>query len=38
MDDRKLRLYQFLLDMKRITINDALEPYKSELQGDTHGA
>ena len=37
MDDRKLRLYQFLLDMGRITINDVPESYKSELQDEAHG-
>ncbi len=27
----KARLYKFLLDMGRITIEDVPEPYKSEL-------
>ena len=27
----KARLYKFLLDMGRITIDDVPEPYKSEL-------
>jgi len=31
MDERKLRLYRFLLEMDRITLEDVLEPYKSEL-------
>jgi hypothetical protein len=31
MDERVLRLYKFLLKMKRITINDVPEPYKTEL-------
>ena len=28
----KARLYKFLLDMGRITIEDVPEPYKSELR------
>jgi hypothetical protein len=28
----KARLYQFLIDMGRITIDDVPEPYKSELR------
>jgi len=28
----KAKLYQFLIDMGRITINDVPEPYKSKLQ------
>ena len=28
----KARLYKFLLDMGRITIEDVPEPYKSELE------
>ena len=31
MDERKLRLYKFLLDMGRITLNVVPEPYHSEL-------
>ena len=27
----KARLYKFLLDMERITLEDVPEPYKSEL-------
>ena len=27
----KARLYKFLIDMSRITIDDVPEPYKSEL-------
>mgnify|MGYP000868082369 FL=1 len=30
----KARLYKFLLDMGRITIEDVPEPYKSELRYD----
>jgi len=37
MDERKLRLYQFLLDMGRISIEDVPEQYKNELQGESHG-
>ena len=31
MDERKLRLYRFLLKMGRIKIYEVPEPYKSEL-------
>ena len=31
----KARLYKFLLDMGRITIEDVPEPYKSELSYGT---
>ena len=31
MNERKLRLYKFLLDMGRITIDEIPEPYKTEL-------
>lgn len=31
MDERKLRLYKFLLDMGRITLDEIPEPYYSEL-------
>ena len=31
----KARLYKFLLDMGRITLENVLEPYKSELSYDT---
>jgi hypothetical protein len=31
MDERKLRLYRFLLEMGRIDIVDIPEPYRSEL-------
>lgn len=34
MDERILRLYQFLLRMDRITIDEIPEPYKSEIVGD----
>jgi len=33
MNERKLRLYQFLLEMGRITLDDIPEPYKTTLQG-----
>ena len=31
MDERKLRLYKFLLDMGRTTLEDIPEPYKAAL-------
>lgn len=31
MNERRLRLYKFLLKMGRITLEDIPEPYKSEL-------
>ncbi len=31
MDERKLRLYKFLLKMGRITIDDVPEPYKDAV-------
>ena len=31
MDERKLRLYKFLLDYGRITIEGVPEPYKTAL-------
>lgn len=31
MDERKLRGYQFLIEMKRITVNDVPEPYKQAI-------
>jgi hypothetical protein len=31
----KARLYKFLLDMGRITLENVPEPYKSELSYDT---
>jgi len=31
MDERKLRIYGFLLKLGRITIEDIPEPYKTEL-------
>ncbi len=34
MDERLLRLYKFLLDMGRITIDNVPEPYKTELSVD----
>jgi len=35
MDERKLRLYRFLLDMGRVTLVDIPEPYYSELNPET---
>ena len=34
MDERYLRLYRFLLEFGRITIDDVPEPYKTELSVD----
>ena len=34
LDEKKLRLYRFLLNMGRITIDDVPEPYKSAVEGD----
>jgi len=34
----KARLYKFLLDMGRITIEDVPEPYKSEILIEKYGA
>ncbi len=31
INQRRLRLYKFLLDMDRISLDDVPEPYKSEL-------
>ena len=31
MDERKLRLYKFLLDMNRVTLEDIPEPYRTEI-------
>lgn|GEM_PF-2953446 len=31
MDERKLRLYKFLLDMGRTTLDDIPEPYRTAL-------
>jgi hypothetical protein len=31
MDERKLRLYKFLLYMKRVTLEDIPEPYRTEI-------
>ncbi len=30
----KARLYKYLIEMGRITIEDVLEPYKSEILND----
>lgn len=32
MDERKPRLYRFLLEMSRITIEQVPEPYKTEMR------
>ncbi len=32
MDERKLRLYRFLLRLERIALEEIPEPYKSELE------
>ncbi len=32
VDQRRLRLYRFLLNMERITLEEVLEPYYSELE------
>lgn len=31
MDERYLRLWEFILDMNRITIDQVPEPYKTEI-------
>lgn len=31
MDERKLRLYMFLVEMNRISIEQVPEPYKTEM-------
>lgn len=31
MDERYLRLYKFLLEMKRIAIEDVPEPYRAAI-------
>lgn len=31
MDERKLRIYRFMLDTNRIELEDIPEPYKTEL-------
>lgn len=31
MDEKKLRLYKFLLDLGRITLENIPEPYRTEL-------
>ena len=31
MDERKLRLYKFLLNMQRVNLEDIPEPYRTEL-------
>lgn len=31
MDERKLRLYKFLLEIGRITLTDIPDPYKSAI-------
>lgn len=32
MDDRKLKLYKYLIRAGKLTIEDIPEPYKSEIQ------
>ena len=32
MDDRLLRIYKFLLQLKRLKIEDVPEPYKAEIE------
>lgn len=34
IDERKLRLYRFLLDVGRVKIDDVPEPYKSFILSD----
>ena len=34
MDERKLRLYRYMLRVGKLTIDEVPEPYKTELQGD----
>lgn len=31
MDERKLRIYGFLLKLERLTVDEIPEPYKTEL-------
>ncbi len=32
LDERKLRLYQFLYEMKRVELGDIPEPYRSKIK------
>lgn len=32
MDERKLRLYKFLLSLNRITLEEIPEPYRAEIE------
>lgn len=32
VDERRLRLYEFLLEMERITIDEVPDPYKTAIQ------
>ncbi len=32
VDQRRMRLYKFLLNMERITLEEVPEPYKTELE------
>lgn len=34
VDERELRLYAFLIKMKRITLEDVPEPYRTALAGE----
>ena len=34
INQRKLRLYEFLLNMGRIEVNDIPEPYKTEISSE----
>lgn len=34
MDERRLRLYKFLLKMGRIKLEDVPEPYKTEIEAE----
>jgi len=34
IDERKLRLYRYMLRVGKITIDEVPEPYKTALQGD----
>lgn len=38
MDERKLRLYRFLLEMERMTIDEIPEPYKGVIEDGNDGA
>lgn len=38
IDERKLRLYKFLLGMKRITVDEIPKPYKGVIEDGNDGA